>query len=82
MRKAVNFRLNTQIRHILSTLEQHLCLSKTAIVEDAVQSYAKHMLQQYHPLLECVGSLENEDAKTMLNAIQSTKHNKELKLKL
>jgi hypothetical protein len=69
MKQAINFRLNHRAIAALLSLEKTLHVSKTAIVEKALQFYAKKKLGAQKPIM-------------MLDVIESSKHNKEIELDL
>jgi len=77
MKQVVNFRLSTSATTTLSILEKKLHTSKTAIVEQALQSYAKKKLLNQKGLLEYAGILGAQEADSMLLIIESSKHNKD-----
>jgi len=76
MKQAMNFRLSNQVISILSMLEQETHSSKTAIVEKALQYYAKKKLANQNNILQYAGILGDKEADAMLALIQSNKHNK------
>lgn len=77
----MNFRLNTQTTTILSLLEKKLHQSKTAIVEQALKSYAQETLS-HSPLLKYAGKLETQTAEKLLSAIKSNRKNKKFNVDL
>jgi len=82
MKQAMNFRLNHHATTILTALEQKMHTSKTAIVEKALQLYAKKELSEQALLLEYAGILSDEEATSMLTAIESSRHNKKIETEL
>lgn len=82
MKQVVNFRLSSHAISTLSILERELHASKTAIVEKALQFYAKKKLSYKNLLLEYAGILDENEASLMLAAIESNKHNKDIKAEL
>ena len=82
MKQVVNFRLNHQAIIALSMLEKKLHTSKTAIIEQALQFYAKKELAGQKSILPYAGILNEQDATLMLETIQSSKHNKDLEIDL
>lgn len=82
MKQALNFRLNDQTIGALSILQKKLHCSKTAIIEKAVQSFAKKELAHQHKLLAFAGILNDRDADAMLESIKTEKHNKDLDITL
>ena len=82
MKQVVNFRLNHQAIAALLLLEKTLHVSKTAIVEKALQLYAKKELGARKSIMQYAGVLSEKDASSILDAIESSKHNKEIEIDL
>lgn len=82
MKQLMNFRLNSETIAILSLLEKKLHTSKTAVIEQALQSFARKQLSATQPLLEFAGRLSQKEADNMLTLIQSSKQDKEMDLDL
>lgn len=82
MKQAMNFRLSMQTIAILTTLEQKMHASKTAVVEEALRYYAEKKMHAQSGLLDFAGVLNENDADEMLNTIQKNKHNKKTEIKL
>jgi predicted transcriptional regulator len=82
MKQAVNFRLNESTIHALGMLEQKLHCSKTAIVERALQFYAKRELTKQQLIMEYAGVLKASNAEEMLASIKDNKHNKKIQVQL
>ena len=78
MKKAVNFRLHQETILMLSTLESSLQMSRTAIVEAAIECYAKKKLKKQASLMSLAGSLPSDDADELLKLAKSSKKNKKL----
>lgn len=81
MKQLVNFRLSEQSLNILAILENKLHHTKTAIVEDALQFYAKKEFAKQSQLLKYAGTLSKKDADVMLEAVNN-KHNKDFEIEL
>ena len=79
---AMNFRLSYQARTTLSLLEKKLKVTKTTLIEDALQFYAKKNLSERNSLLECVGLFSDRDAEQMLDAVKTSRRNKKLRVDL
>jgi len=77
MKQVVNFRFSEQTISILSLLENKLHCSKTAIVEKALQLFAKKTLAKQALILKFAGALSTREADTMLTSIKENKHNKQ-----
>lgn len=76
MKKLVSFRLDRQTLNILDQLNVDSGLSKTEIVEKALQHYYQTIHDQetkHHSLLNHAGVLSDNEAKTMLQAITDSK---------
>lgn len=74
MKQAINFRLSKQAITVLSLLAESLELSKTEILERALQSYFElHNAEQHSPLMAFAGILSNEDADDMLKSIYNSR---------
>ncbi len=82
MKQAVNFRLSNRAIITLSLLEQKLHASRTAIVEKALQVYAKKELPAQNPLLGYAGILNAQEADEILMNIETSKHNKDIETEL
>ncbi len=81
MKQSVNFRLNSQSITKLLLLQEVLHASKTAILERAIAFYAKNKLSKQNSIMEYAGILNEKEASSMIDVINSSKHNKELKIK-
>ena len=79
MKQVVNFRLSNKTNTMLLLLAKKKSLSKTEIVEKAINSYAESALNEKHPLSEFAGILSDKDADDMLHAIRTDKKNKRYK---
>jgi hypothetical protein len=82
MKQVVNFRLNERAMNALVMLEQKLHCSKTAIVENALQFYAKKELSKQQLIMEYAGALKVNDADDMLASIRENKHDKKTQVEL
>ena len=82
MKQAMNFRFSNQARTTLTILSKKLQVSKTALLEQALQFYAKKNLPKKNNLLECAGIMNDEDADQMLKEIRSSRRNKQIDLDL
>jgi predicted transcriptional regulator len=76
MKQAVNFRLSAQTIHTLYLLEEKMHATKTAIIEVALQAYAKQKLHPHNGLLSFAGMLDNDEANNMLKNIKKSRRNK------
>lgn len=76
MKQAINFRLSKQTITILSLLSESLKLSKTEIVERALQHYFDiQSVDEHSPLMAFAGIISDDDADGMLDAIYSSRIN-------
>ena len=82
MKQAMNFRLSHHATATLSFLQGALDVSKTAVLEKALDFYAKKKMKQDHPLFEFYGALGDVDIDKMLKEIKSSRRSKNIKVKL
>ncbi len=82
MKQVVNFRLSHQAITALSMLEDKMHTSKTAIIEEALQLYAKKVLFPRGEIFDFAGILNDEEADLLLKNIQSSKVNKDIDIDL
>ena len=81
MKQPVNFRLNERSMAVLESLVQSLGLSKTQVVEEALDHYVQQVEEHQHPLLAFSGILNEKEAENMLQAI-ADRHDKDADLTL
>ena len=74
----MNFKFNHHTIAILAMLEKRLHTSKTAIIEKALQLYAKKELLGQKLILRFAGILSDKEADSMLITIKSSRHNKDI----
>ncbi len=82
MRHTTTFRFDAKTLTLLQTLAESLHCSKTAIIEQALEEYAKRNTHYISPLLKHAGVLSDKEANTLLTAIQTHKHNKDENIEL
>ena len=82
MKKAVNLRLEERIIVLLNNLSEEFHVTKTEIVEKAIEKFSKESRKKRNRLMDFAGSLNEKDADKMLNAIQEDKNYKEFLLDL
>jgi predicted transcriptional regulator len=82
IKHAMNFRLNQQAINILVLLEKKLHTTKTAVIEAALQDFAKRKLAKQNELLSFAGLLKDDEAKDMLQHIRGNRHNKSKDIEL
>lgn len=78
MKKALNFRLNHQAIILLTMLEEKLHTSKTAVIEESLEYYAKMKLKTKNPLMRYAGILSDGTADKMLVIIKKDRKNKKM----
>jgi len=78
MKQVVNFRLSNRAITALSMLQNKMHLSKTAVIEEALQLYAKQKLRQEDKLFEFAGILTDKEAENLLNTVSSNKMDKDI----
>jgi len=81
MKQPVNFRLNQRSMAVLESLVQSRGISKTQVVEEALDHYVQQVEEHKHPLLAFSGILNDKEAESMLQAI-ADRHNKDSDLTL
>lgn len=82
MKQAMNFRLSSRATAALRLLENKTHQSKTAIIEKALELYAKKEMSHQNVLLPYAGILTDKDANTLLGIIETSKHNKDIDIEL
>lgn len=82
MKQVVNFRLSNRAITALSMLEDKMHISKTAVIEEALQLYAKKVLRPQGEIFEFAGILSDKEADSILEAIESSKTNKDIDIDL
>jgi len=82
MKQAINFRLSNQALNTIIFLVKKLHCSKTAVIESALQLYAKKEISKQNEFLKYAGILNSEDADSMLKIIKSSKKNKNQDIEL
>ena len=82
MKQAMNFRLSKHAALTLSILEHELHLSKTSIVEQALELYAQEKIKAKNSLLKFAGCFNGKEAEKMLENIKASRHNKNIQADL
>ena len=82
MKQAMNFRLSTRATVTLALLEKKQHCSNTAIIEHSLEFYAQQILSKHNPLMAFVGMLSDKEADALLETINTSKYNKDLKVEL
>lgn len=82
MKQAANFRLDEAILKTISILAKDLHTTKTGIIEKAVMQFATSLENKRNSLLQFAGSLDSNEADTILNAIQRDKNCKDINIHL
>lgn len=74
MKQSINFRLSKHSITVLSSLSESLELSKTDILERALQTYYEiTCTEPDSPLMKFAGILGSKDAEDMLEAIYTSR---------
>ncbi len=82
MKRAINFRLEEVVLKTIAALAQDLHTSKTDIVEQSVSQFAAKVNHKKNKLLQFAGTLSENDADDLLNAIQQDKTSKDVEFNL
>lgn len=83
MKQAINFRLSKHSITVLSLLAESLELSKTAVMEKALQQYfERESAVRHSPLMEFAGILSDNDANDMLETIYHNRMNSDREIDL
>ncbi len=82
MKHAINFRLEEVVLKTIAALAQDLQTSKTDIVEQSVLQFAAKINYKKNKLLQFAGTLSENDADDLLNAIQQDKTSKDIEFNL
>ncbi len=80
MKKAVNIRLDERVVFTLNQLSKELNITKTEIIEKAIEMFSKNRLKKKNKLLEFAGILKKKEAENMLKEIKNSKNIKEFEL--
>lgn len=82
MKQAVNFRLDETILTTIAILAKDLHTTKTDIIEKAVAQFATSKANRRNSLMQFAGSLNANDADSLLSAIKMDKNSKDIDLHL
>lgn len=82
MKQAANFRLDEAVLKTISVLAKDLHTTKTGIIEKAVIQFASSLENKRNSLLQFAGSLDANEADTLLKAIQTDKNSKDINIHL
>jgi hypothetical protein len=82
MKQATNFRLEQDVLTTISVLANDLHTTKTDVIEKAVIQYAASLGTKRNSLLQFAGSLDANEADTILNTIYLDKNSKDINLHL
>ena len=77
MKKTVNLSLDHRVINLLSTLAAKNHVTKTKIMEEAIEMFAEKKLKQKSSIISFSGSLKKDEGLDMLNIIQSDRRNKD-----
>jgi len=78
----MSFRFDSKTVTTLHMLERKLFVSKTSLLEKALQNYAKETLSKTNKLLEYAGILARSESDEMLRLIRGDKKSKKIKVDL
>ena len=76
MKKIVNLSLDHKVVNLLGSLTERYALSKTRIVEEAIECFAEKKSQEKVSIMSFAGSIKGEEIDKMLKAIKENKINK------
>jgi hypothetical protein len=82
MKQAMSFRLSSQSIVALESLANELQMSKTEIIEQAIQTYIRTKKLNQPDILQFAGILSDDEAKGMLSSIRKDRRNKKGDIKL
>jgi hypothetical protein len=77
MKQLINFRFDPRTIASLEALAKQLHYSKTRIVEEAILHYAEEKQIRRSGLFSLAGSIPDDEADSMLEAIRDSKNRKE-----
>ncbi|CAL7960305.1 putative Ribbon-helix-helix protein, CopG family [Alphaproteobacteria bacterium] len=77
MKKLTNFSFDQKIINLLNELSVKYSLSKTAIVQRAIEEYAHRKLSQKSEILNFAHTISADDANDMMEVIQKSRINKD-----
>ena len=81
-RKLTNFAFDAKTHHLLESLAKRYSLSKTAIVQKALNELVQKPIDQKINILGYAGIISTDDADMILDTIEKDRHNKENNLVL
>jgi hypothetical protein len=76
-RKLTNFAFDLKTSNLLEGLVNRFALSKTAVVQKAIEELARQQLDQKTNILNYAGTMSSSDADVILVRIQKDRQNKE-----
>jgi hypothetical protein len=82
MKRAVNLRLDESAIVTLNQLSEKLHVTKTEVIEKAINFFSKQNNLKHNQLLEFAGKLKSSEADTMLQSIADNKNSKEFEFDL
>lgn len=80
MKKAINVRIDENMILTLEKLSKEMCTTKTDIIEKAIKLFSKQYNKQNNSLMQFAGILDENEAKTMLDNINSNNSSKDFKV--
>jgi hypothetical protein len=76
MKQLATFRLGQHSAAAIDAVSKALGISKTQVVEQAVQEMARKVRASKHPLLQFAGTLSAKEADKMLDTIRTSRRSK------
>ncbi len=77
MKKAVNMRLEENTVILLNSLSKELAITKTDVVERAIEFYSRDKSKKRNELMAFAGTLDDDDAKIILESIAESRVDKD-----
>ena len=77
MKKAVNMRLEENTVILLNSLSKELAITKTDVVERAIEFYSQDKVKKRNELMAFAGILDDDDAKIILESIAESRVDKD-----
>ncbi len=80
MKRAINIRLEERTILLLNRLSKEFQMTKTEIIEKAIEHFSKESHHEKNHLMKFAGVLREKDADDMLEAIREDRNNKDFTL--
>ena len=82
MKKLANFSFDQRTINLLNKLSEKYSLSKTVIVQKAIEEYADHKMTEKSNILNYAGTMSDEDADIIVSFIGKDRVNKDMVIEL